>query len=111
MGDSPQAPPSLSFPVMQLGASSVSQNGAGSGPWRSWWLWGEETAAKCDRESPRPWVCLHVCGPGPDSPLPPSPAGTGLPLLPVGCSPRGATAPGPRHGADFKAQDVSGLLG
>lgn len=38
-------------------------------------------------------------------------AGTGLPLLPVGRSPRGATALGPRHGADFKAQDVSGLLG
>lgn len=47
----------------------------------------------------------------PDSPLAPFLAGTGLPLLPVGCSPRGATAPGPRHGADFKAQDVSGLPG
>ncbi|XP_021093075.1 protein yippee-like 3 isoform X1 [Heterocephalus glaber] len=46
-------------------------------------------------------------GPGPREPR----RGTGLPLLPVGCSPRGATAPGPRHGADFKAQDVSGLLG
>lgn len=99
-------------PVMQLEASSVSQNGASSGPWRGCWRWGEETAAKCDTESPRGPGRACWCVPGVlTGHSLPSPTGAGLPLLPVGRSPRGATAPGPRHGADFKTQDVSGLLG
>eukprot|EP00071_Canis_lupus_P020992 XP_013969978.1 protein yippee-like 3 isoform X1 [Canis lupus familiaris] len=61
MDDSLQAPPSLSFPVMQLEAFSVSQNCSGSGPWRSCWLWGEKTAAKCDRESPHGPGCACMC--------------------------------------------------
>lgn len=42
----------------------MSQNGASSGPWRGCWLWGEETVAKCDTESPRGPGRACWCVPG-----------------------------------------------